>query len=322
MRGGAPAIGFFFLLLLALPLVSDSSYLRHVSIVALFYAVLVSNWNLTLGYAGVFNFGHMTFFALGAYACGILTKTYGLSPWLGMPAGILAAVLGSILVCLPVLRLKGIYVVLVTFAFGQLCLQIVLNQSDITGGNFGLVQIPPPTVGTFSFRDGENLGYYYAALLLLVASTLYIAWLVRSDFGRSVIALRDNEPYAISRGVALWRVRLLTFIASAVFPGATGALYAQYTRSASPDLFSFSFITLALSMLLIGGIGTLWGPILGAVALTVISELMVDVGPARYLAIAAMIVLVLRFFPGGLMGAVRQVAAWRGPRGEQRKEET
>lgn len=322
MRKGAPAIGLFFVLLLALPLLSDSSYLRHVSIVALLYAILVSNWNLTLGYAGVFNFGHMTFFALGAYACGILTKTYGLSPWLGMPAGILAAVIGSILVCLPVLRLKGIYVVLVTFAFGQLCLQIVLNQSDITGGNFGLVQIPPPTIGEFSFRDGENLGYYYAALLLLVLSTLYLAWLVRSDFGRSVIALRDNEPYAISRGVALWRVRLLTFIASAVFPGATGALYAQYTRSASPDLFSFSFITLALSMLLIGGIGTLWGPILGAVALTVVSELMVDVGPARYLAIAAMIVLVLRFFPGGLMGAVRQIASWRGPTGGRLKKET
>jgi branched-chain amino acid transport system permease protein len=303
----------FFAALLALPLVSDSSYLRHVSIVALFFSVLVSSWNLSLGYGGVFNFGHMTFFALGAYACGILTKTFDFSPWLAIPAGIVAAVLASLLICLPVLRLKGIYVILTTFAFGQLCLQIVLNQSNLTGGNFGLVQIPPPTIGGFSFRDNENLGYYYAALLLLVLSTGYIAWVVRSDFGRSIVALRDNEPYAISRGVALWKVRLLTFAASAVFPGATGALYAQYTRSASPDLFGFSFITLALSMLLLGGIGTLWGPIVGAVALTVLSELLVDIGPARYLVIATLIVLVLRFFPGGLMGALRQFSRGRPP---------
>lgn len=289
--------------LAALPLVNDNSYLRHIAIVALLYATLVSSWNLTLGFAGVFNFGHMAFFALGAYAAAILTKTFGLSPWIGMAAGIATAVVASIVVCLPVLRLKGIYVVLVTFAFGQLCYQVVLNQRDITGGTFGIVSIPPLEIAGYSFAAHLNLGYYYFALLMLVASTAYVKRLVASDFGRTVIALRDNETYAVSRGVAPARVRLMIFIASAVFPGAVGALYAFYVRSASPDLFGFSLITLGLSMLLVGGIGTVWGPLIGAAALTVVSELMADLGPGRYLVIAALIVCVLRFLPGGLVAA-------------------
>lgn len=291
------------LCLAALPLVNADSYLRHVVIVALLYASLVSSWNLTLGVAGLFNFGHMAFFAIGAYAAAITTQTFGLSPWIGFPIAIASSLVASIVVCLPVLRLKGIYVVLVTFAFGQLCYQVVLNQRDITGGTFGIVSIPPLELFGYSFAENLNLGYYYAALLLLVLSTAYVKRLISSEFGRSVIALRDNETYAVSRGVAAAQNRLLIFAASGLFPGAVGALYAFYVRSASPDLFGFSLITLGLSMLLVGGIGTLWGPLIGAAVLTVVSELMADLGPARYLVIAVMIVSVLRFFPGGLAGA-------------------
>lgn len=289
--------------LVVLPLVNDSSYVRHVAIVALLYASLVSSWNLTLGFAGVFNFGHMAFFALGAYAAAILTQTFGLSPWLGMVAAIATSVIASVIVCLPVLRLKGIYVVLVTFAFGQLCYQVILNQRDITGGTFGIVSIPPLKIAGYSFAANTNIGYYYFALILLVASTVYVAKLVKSDFGRTVMALRDNETYAISRGVASAKIRLMIFMASAIFPGAVGGLYSFYVRAASPDLFGFSLITLGLSMLLVGGIGTVWGPLVGAATLTILSELMADLGPGRYLVIATMIVLVLRFLPGGLVSA-------------------
>jgi branched-chain amino acid transport system permease protein len=297
--------------LVGLPLVNDSSYLRHIAIVALLYATLVSSWNLTLGFAGVFNFGHMAFFALGAYAAAILSKTLSLSPWVGIPAAIGTSVVASVIVCLPVLRLKGIYVVLVTFAFGQLCYQVVLNQRDITGGTFGIVSIPPLQIAGWSFASNLNIGYYYLALIMLIASTVYVRWLVGSDFGRTVIALRDNEIYAVSRGVATAKTRLLIFMASSIFPGAVGAVYAFYVRSASPDLFGFSLITLGLSMLLVGGIGTVWGPLIGAATLTVISEAMAGLGPGRYLVIAAMIVLVLRFLPGGLVAAGEAIGRLR-----------
>lgn len=307
LRNGAAAL--FFLALFLLPLVNGDSYVRHVSIIAIMYAVLVSSWNISLGYGGVFNFAHMAFFAVGAYATGILTKTFGFSPWLGIPIGIAASVTASVIVCLPVLRLKGIYVILVTFAFGQLCLQIVLNQRDLTGGNFGLVSIPPLAVDGFSFRDHQNIGYYYLALAILAITVAAVSWFANSRFGWRVIALRDNEPYAISRGVPLARTRLATFAFSAVFPGAIGAVYAQYVRSASPDMFGFSFLTLALSMLLLGGTGTIWGPIAGAFVFTVLSELMTPLGPGRYLVTAVLIVLILRFFPRGLAGIPEFVVA-------------
>ena len=306
------AVTLFFLALLLLPLVNGDSYVRHISIIAIMYAVLVSSWNISLGYGGVFNFAHMALFAVGAYATGIMTKTFGFSPWWGMPIGIAASVAASVLVCLPVLRLKGIYVILVTFAFGQLCLQIVLNQRDITGGNFGLVSIPPLEIGTFSFRDYQNIGYYYLTLAILAVTVGAVAWFARSRFGWRVIALRDNETYAVSRGVPLARTRLATFAFSAIFPGAIGAVYAQYVRSASPDMFGFSFLTLALSMLLLGGTGTIWGPVAGAFVFTILSELMTPLGPGRYLVTAVLIVLILRFFPRGLAGIPEFVAARLG----------
>jgi branched-chain amino acid transport system permease protein len=300
LRAGAIAV--FFSALVMLPLVNGDSYVRHISIIAIMYAVLVSSWNISLGYGGVFNFGHMAFFAISAYATGILTKTFGFSAWWGMPVGIVASVAASVLVCLPVLRLKGIYVILATFAFAQLALQIVLNQRELTGGNFGLVSIPPLELGGFSFRDHQNLGYYYLALAILALTVAAVSWFVKSRFGWRVIALRDNEVYAVSRGVPLARIRLATFAFSAIFPGAIGAVYAQYVRSASPDMFGFSFLTLALSMLLLGGIGTVWGPIAGAFVFTLLSELMAPLGPGRYLVTAVLIVLILRFFPRGLAG--------------------
>lgn len=304
------AAALFFLVLIFLPLVNGDSYVRHISIIAIMYAVLVSSWNISLGYGGVFNFAHMAFFAVGAYATGIMTKTFGFSPWWGMPIGIVASVAASILVCLPVLRLKGIYVILVTFAFGQLLLQIVLNQRDLTGGNFGLVQIPPLELPGFSFRDHQNIGYYYLALAILAATVAAVTWFAGSRFGWRVIALRDNEDYAVSRGVPFSRTRLATFAFSAIFPGAIGSVYAQYVRSASPDMFGFSFLTLALSMLLLGGTGTIWGPIAGAFVFTVLSEFMTPLGPGRYLVTAVLIVLILRFFPRGLAGIPEAAGAF------------
>ncbi|APH71632.1 branched-chain amino acid ABC transporter permease [Aquibium oceanicum] len=312
------AIAAFFAILVVLPLVNDDSYIRHISIIAIMYAVLGSSWNITLGYGGVFNFAHMAFFAVGAYATGILTKTFGFSPWFGLPIGITASVVASVLVCLPVLRLKGVYVILVTFAFGQLCLQIVLNQRELTGGNFGLVSIPPLEIGTFSFRDYQNIGYYYLSLAILALTVAAVSWFSRSRFGWRVVALRDNEAYAVSRGVPLSRIRLLTFAFSAIFPGAIGAVYAQYVRSASPDMFGFSFLTLALSMLLLGGTGSVWGPVAGAFVFTILSEVMAPLGPGRYLITAVLIVLILRFFPKGLAGipslVAQQVRAARKPK--------
>lgn len=304
-------------ILIVLPLVEPSPYIRHLVIIAIVYAVVASNWDLSLGYAGIFNFGHLAFFALGIYAQAILAKRLGVSPWAAIAAAGVAGVVAALIVSLPVLRLKGIYVVLVTFAFSQLCLQIIMSQEELTGGSLGMPLLPPLEIGDYSFARDNKLGYYYAALLLLVVSTIYLRRLVRSHFGVSIVALRDNEDYAVSRGVSLARQRLLTLVASALFTGIAGGFFSTYVRVASPEAFSFGPISLALSMLLLGGINSIDGAIVGAFVITMISEAMIHLGPWRFLIISALIVLVMRFYPGGIIAGLGagfgQIARrWRG----------
>lgn len=288
---------------LALPLVVQESYWRHLFIIAFIYAIVASNWDLSLGYAGVFNFGHIAFFGIGVYVTGLAAKLLGIDPWLAMALGGVAASAAGAVVALPVLRLKGIYVILVTFAFSQLVLQLVLSQSDITGGTQGLVRIPTISVFDYNFLRDYRLGYYYVALGLLAASTLFLRRLVGSDFGMSLRALRDNEDYALARGIPTGMQRLKVLVASAFFTGIAGGFYAVYLRVASPEVFGFSTVSLVLSMVLVGGIATIYGPIAAAIVLTLATESLAHLAgmdESRFMLVAALMLVVLLFLPRGL----------------------
>lgn len=299
--------GFLYLLCLAilaiLPFFVEDSYTRHLFIIAFIYAVIASNWDLSLGYCGLFNFGHLTFFATGVYTAAIAAKTFGVNPWLAIPMGGVTAMIAALLVAAPVARLKGIYVVLVTFAFSQLVLQLILSQSQITGGSEGMVRIPALRLGDYNFVRDYKLGYYYVGLCLLTVSTIYLLWLTNSHFGKSLMAVRDNEDYAVSRGISITRQRVLALMLSALFPGIAGGFFAIYLRVASPEVLSFGTLSLALSMVLIGGTGSVVGPIIAAFALTFATETMAGIRgmeEARFLVVAIGMILVLRFAPGGL----------------------
>ena len=288
----------------ALPLVVQSPYGRHLFILSFIYAMAAASWALTLGFGGIFNFAHLALFGLGVYGCGIAVKVLGVSPWLGLPVGAAVGALAAGIVCLPVLRLKGIYVVLVTFAFAQLCLQIVVSQSGITGGTQGMVSIPTLRLGSYNFlRDGK-LAYYYTALALLVASAGLLLALVRSSFGLGLIALRDAEDYAVSRGVSVARQRVVAMTVSGGLAGLAGAFYALYLRVASPEIFGFGVTSLILSMVLVGGASTVFGPIAAAFVLTFGTEAMVGLGAWRFVIVSALMILVVRFAPGGLASIV------------------
>lgn len=292
-----------FAVLIAVPFVVTDSYTRHLFILAFVYAVVASNWDLSLGYAGLFNFGHLTFFAVGVYTAAIAAKTLGIDPWLAIPMGGLTAMIAAVLVALPVARLKGIYVVLVTFGFSQLLLQLILSQSQLTGGAGGMVRIPGLEIGEYRFIRDFKFGYYYVALGLLTISTLYLLWLTKSPFGKSLLAVRDNEEYAQARGISIARQRVLALVASAAFPGIAGGFFAIYLRVAAPEVLSFGTLSLALSMVLIGGTATIIGPIMAALVLTFATEALAGVRgmeEARFIIVAVGMILVLRFAPGGL----------------------
>ncbi|WP_187971692.1 branched-chain amino acid ABC transporter permease [Aquibium microcysteis] len=313
------AAGFVLgLAVLALmPFVFADSYSRHILIMAFIYAIVASNWDLSLGYGGVFNFGHLALFGIGVYAYALLTKLAGLDPWLALAASGVVATLAAVLVTIPILRLKGIYIILVTFGFAQLVMQVIISQSEITGGTQGIVRIP----GLYLFdhnmvRDGK-IGYFGIALALLAASTIFLRVLVRSRTGASIVALRDNEEYAISRGVSLVRQRLITLAASAFFTGVAGAFYAAYQRNASIDVFGMSLATIVLSMVLLGGTGTIYGAIIASFVLTIFAEAMADFGAWRPMITAVLIIVVMLVYPSGLVGMIQ--AAWAGLTGRLKR---
>jgi branched-chain amino acid transport system permease protein len=296
-----------FVLLLLTPFVLTGSYSRHLFIASLIYAVVAANWDLSLGFAGLFNFAHLAFFGIGVYTSAILSKLLQLDPWLAMGLGGVVATAAAALVSLPVVRLRGIYVVLVTFAFGQLVQQIVLSQADVTGGSQGMVMVPSLKLGGYSFARDGRFAYCYAAIALFAASTLLLRWLVRSSLGIAIQAVRDDENYAAARGVSAARTHFLAIVASAPLTGLAGGFFSAYSRVASTDVFGFGTLSLVLSMVLLGGAGTLYGPIVAALVLTFGSEALVNLGIWRFLIISAGRVSVLVLFPGGFASVVRHL---------------
>jgi branched-chain amino acid transport system permease protein len=172
--------------LLALPSLITGSYGRHLLVVSLVYAVVAACWDVSLGFAGLFNFAHLAFFGIGVYVSAILSKLVGLDPWLSILLAGLSATAAAAIISLPVIRLRGIYVVLVTFAFGQLVQQIVLSQADITGGSQGMVMVPALHLGGYNFARDQKLAYCYAAIALLAVSVVSLRWLMASPLGARI----------------------------------------------------------------------------------------------------------------------------------------
>jgi len=306
----AAAVLAAFAVLALLPFVVTDSYSRHVLIMAFIYAVVASNWDLSLGYGGVFNFGHLALFGIGVYAYGLLTKFAGIDPWVAMALSGVIATIAAIVVTIPILRLKGIYIILVTFGFAQLVMQVILSQSDYTGGTQGMVRIQTLYLGEHNMiRDGK-FAYFYIALAMLFLSTVFLRALVRSRIGAGIVALRDNEEYAVSRGVSIVRQRIVTLAASAFFTGVAGAFYAGYQRNASIDVFGMSLATIILSMVLLGGTSTIYGAILASFVLTIFAEAMADLGAWRPIITALLIIGVMLVYPTGLAGFIQ--SSWNG----------
>ncbi len=285
-------------LLCAIPLIGSRPYLLHVLILCCIYSIITIAWQLTIGYSGIFNFAHFGFMTIGAYCAAILTLKCGVSPWLGLLSGGVAAAIAGLLIGLPTLRLRGIYFCLFTFAFQQLLYSIILiNPGGLTGGSMGLMFIPSLSVGGIGLGHTNKLGAYYLALILFVAFTAFVLKLVKSKFGLAFKALRDSESYAVSRGISAYRYKLIAVVISAFLTGCIGAFYTYYMNVLGPSLLSWSIMVLGFAMLVVGGLGAIYGPIVAAFVLTIASEFLSSLGGYRYLIISGILVVGLFLRP-------------------------
>jgi branched-chain amino acid transport system permease protein len=259
-------------LLLVLPLFVGS-YGRTVLIAVFFYAYLGQAWNIIGGYAGQLSAGHAAFVGIGAYTATILSMKAGLTPWVGMLAGgVLSAVLGAVIAFLGFrFGLRGFYFVLLTVAFAEVCRIGALN-TDAVGGALGLYITFTGNPWQFQFQD--NRGYYYVALALMVAATAITAAIQRRRFGVYLSAIREDENASEALGVPTFRYKMLAMLVSSFLTGVGGTFYAFYYFSLQPNtVFGIPLSVEIIIRPIVGGAGTLLGPIVGSFILTPLAEL-------------------------------------------------
>lgn len=307
------------------PVVSQDAYLLHVCILTLLFGALASSWNLINGYAGIFTFGHQAFFGLGAYGSALMSAKLGLSPWVTMwIAGVMAACLGLV-ISLPVLRIRSIpHIAIVTLAFAEIVRTVCSNLTDLTRGELGLSDFPPftsfslPLAGDIIFDASHKIGYYYVVILvwLLVVGITY--WILRNRFGFGLRAIRDSQIAAESVGVPLTRYKTMVFGVSSMLAGILGAFYAHYVLILTPSsVIGIDIMIQVVAMTLIGGIGRLLGPTIGAFILTFGLEWLRGFGEYRMLMYGALLVVIVMFLPKGIaslrMTLARKPSAYEQP---------
>jgi branched-chain amino acid transport system permease protein len=301
----APRVGVAGIVVLALlPLWLRDPYLTHVLVLSMMHAVLASSWNLLVGYGGIFSFGHQAFFGLGCYVSALLAMQAGVNPWLGLlVAGVSAAALGAF-IALPTLRLRAApYIAIATMGFAEITRIVAQNLVDLTRGELGLWGIPPlPDVGPLSFAGGNRTAYYYVILVLFTATLGALWYLVRSSFGLALVAVRESQDAAESLGVDLTRYKVAAFVISSFFAGVVGAFYAHYILILTPSsVLSVGVMVEIVAMTMVGGLGTLLGPVAGAFALTLALEQMRILGDWRLLIYGATLVGLIMFMPEGVV---------------------
>jgi branched-chain amino acid transport system permease protein len=293
------------LAVLAYPWLAPSDYLLRVGNVVLVYAILALGLNFTVGWTGQVSLGHAGFWGIGAYTTAILTvKLAAWSPWGAMALGATLAGLTGVLLGLPTLRIKGHYLALATIGFGEVVQLVFNNWRPVTGGADGVSGIPVLAIGPFAF-DTERREFY----LLLVAVALLTVGAARirdSGFGRAFMAVRDNELAADVAGVPTTSVKTLAFALGAAYAGLAGSLYAHLLRYVSPDVFGFEQSLLILSMLVIGGLGSLAGALVGALVGVALPELLRIFGVYYMAVYSLLVILVIVFMPTGLVGVARR----------------
>jgi branched-chain amino acid transport system permease protein len=283
-----------------LPLVVRDPYWLGVLILSMYFALISSGWNLLAGYTGQFSLAPATFAMLGAYTTGLACQYAGAPPWLGILAAVAASSAIGALLALVVMRLSGPYLALTTLSFAEIARLVIANSYNFTRGDLGL-GVP----GILQSR----VGWYYLFLGAVVVVVIGLMVLLRSPLGLYLRAIRDDEVAAASRGVDVVVWKTVSFTLSSAVAGLAGALYAHFAELISPEIGLLAQTGLVICMVVIGGMGTILGPIAGAFLVYLLSEVLREVGGVQLIVFAVVVIVFARFFREGLAGLARQASA-------------
>lgn len=333
-RGGKIRIGLLALALILpfLPFISD--YVLHIAILVLLYMILALGLNIVPGFNGLLDLGYVGFYGIGAYTSGLLTYHLGLSFWVIIPLAFINGAIWGILLGAPTLRLTGDYFAIVTFGFSELVVLFLTNEIWLTRGPLGLPGIDVVSIDLTLFGGPKwefigELPYYYLAIVMVLVTVFVMYRIQDSRLGRAWFAIRDDEVAAVSCGINLLVYKVIAFAISAAFGAVGGSFFARWMTFLSPDMFKFWESFLILCMIVLGGMGNIWGVMIGALVLVSMSEVLREILPllglpvqSRFLAFGLIMVLMMRYRPAGIMPIAAVAAKMRAGRVKRKKVKT
>lgn len=296
---------------LVVPLLITNRYYAQVITMSCLFAIGALSLNLILGYTGQMSLAHGAFFAIGAYGVAILTYTMGWNFWLALPVSALLSAFIGFLVGMPALRTRGSYFAITTMCLGEIIYLIAGNWMELTGGHNGIVGIPVPSpisipgLGKLAFDS--QIPQYYLVLFFLLLTLFVMHRLVKSLRGMTFLATAINEDLAEAVGINTFRTKLLSFVVANFFAGLAGGIYASLIGSISPSVASIAMTFNFLMYVLLGGITTLAGPIVGAFIIPILLEYLQFLQDYQMILFGFLLIVVIIYFPTGFMGLYTKV---------------
>lgn len=298
--------------LLVFPLVAPTRYQVHVINMAGLYILMSLGINLAMGYCGQINLALGAFMAMGAYTAALLNTRLGVPIWINMPLGMILAGITGALIALPMLKVKSHYLALVTIGLAETINIIIVNETWFTEGPLGISGIKMPELFGIPLDGAER--FYYLVLFFVVVGYLAARQIMNHRTGRAFIAIRDSDVAARAMGVNVAKFQIMANAICGVYCGVAGVLYAHMNTYISPDIFEFKTALFVLTMTMIGGMGSLPGSVVGGLALPLALEYFRAFKNWQLVGFGLAIMLVVLFFPGGVMGIARRLEEIRGLR--------
>ena len=302
-----PAIIFVSIIALSFPFLF-SMYQTTIMTTALMYVILGLGLNIVVGLAGLLDLGYVAFYAVGAYSYALLNLHYGLNFWICLPIGAIFAAIAGILLGFPVLRLRGDYLAIVTLGFGEIIRLVLENWNDFSKGPSGIANIPRPSFFGMEFGVVESTIYIYYLMIIFVLFTIFVVnRLQNSRIGRAWIALREDEIACQAMGIDKTKTKLTAFALGALWAGMVGVIFAAKTTFINPASFTFLESAIILSIVVLGGMGSIVGVMLGAFIMILMPEYFRAFSEYRMLLFGLILVVMMVFRPQGMISNVRRV---------------
>ncbi len=284
-----------------------SFYQMSIMNTALMYVMLGLGLNITIGLGGILNLGYIAFFMVGSYSYALLNQAIGLNFWLALPLGGLIALIFGIIIAVPVLRLRGDYLAIVTLAFGEIMRIVVENWSSLTGGPSGIRSIPRPAIPGLDLNLIDTAKLVYFLMVVLAVLTIFTTLRLKdSRIGRALIAMREDEIACQSMGINVTRMKVIAFALGAVFAGIAGVVFAANTTFINPASFTLWESVLVLCIVVLGGMGSIPGVIFSALVLKLLPEYLRAFSEYRMLVFGAVLIIMMVFKPDGLIPEKRK----------------